>query len=150
MHGIDCIYHKMDMSEFNNFKDIIDRNTILKKAYGYDITPDYNVSAEMVTFAEVDADVFNLNKIGYTPNTDINLIFDSVRFACDLAPKVGQFKEYPIEEGEIICEVPSFNPENPSDEWPYQIGLDSAETYRCKTLEGQMRCVLSGYEIGVE
>ena len=150
MHGIDCIYHKMDMSEFNNFKDIIDRNTILKKAYGYDITPDYNVSAEMVTFAEVDADVFNLNKIGYTPNTDINLIFDSVRFACDLAPKVGQFKEYPIEEREIICEVPAFNPENPSDEWPYQIGLDSAETYRCKTLEGQMRCVLSGYEIGVE
>ena len=73
----------------------------------------------MVTFAEVDADVFNLNKIGYTPNTDINLIFDSVRFACDLAPKVGQFKEYPIEENEVVCEVPEFDPENPSDEWPY-------------------------------
>lgn len=89
MHGIDCIYHKMDMSEFSDFKETIDRNTILKRAYGYDITPDYKVSAEMVTFAEVDADVFNLNKIGYTPNMDINLIFDSVRFACDLAPKVG-------------------------------------------------------------
>ena len=79
MHGIDCIYHKMDMSEFNNFKDIIDRNTILKKAYGYDITPDYNVSAEMVTFAEVDDDVFNLNKIGYKQNIDINIIFECIR-----------------------------------------------------------------------
>lgn len=160
MYGIDCIYHKMDMSEFNDFKGIVDQNTILKRAYGYDITPDYSVSADMVAFAEVDADIFNINKIGYTPNTEINLVFDSTRFACDMAPKVGRYREYRIRESEVVCEVPpvdgtitSFVNDNgvlvsgcvSDDVWPYEIGLGYAETYSCEAMQGQMRCVLSGY-----
>lgn len=137
----------------------------MKRAYGYDITPQYNVSADMVAFAEVDTDIFNINKIGYTPNTDITLVFDSTRFACDMAPKVGRYKEYRIDEREVVCEVPpidagitSFVNESgeivsgcvSSDVWPYEIGLGYAETFSCQTMEGKMRCVLSGYQVGVE
>lgn len=76
-YGIDCRYWKLNTSEFQDFKKNIDQNTVLKRAYGYDITPVYDVSADMVAYAEIDQDIFNLNKYGYNPNTDINLIFDS-------------------------------------------------------------------------
>lgn len=164
-YGIDCIYRKMDMSEFSDFKGVVDNNVILKRAYGYDITPQYSVSADMIAFAEVDSDIFNLNKIGYTPNTDITLVFDSTRFACDMAPAVGRYKEYRIDESEVVCEVPpidgnitSYTADDGSivsgyvscDAWPYELGLGYAETYRCGVLEGRMRCILSGYELGKE
>lgn len=165
MYGIDCVYHRKDMSGFDDFKTIIDQNAILKRAYGYDITPEYKVSADMVVFAEVDADVFNINKIGYTPNTDITLVFDSVRFACDMAPKVGRYREYKIDEREVVCEVPAIDGSITSfvddaghvvsgcvssDAWPYELGLGYAETFSCEAAQGKMRCVLSGYEVGVE
>lgn len=163
--GIDCIYHKMNMSEFSDFKGIVDQNAILKRAYGYDITPDYSVSADMVAFAEVDSDIFNLNKIGYTPNTEINLVFDSVRFACDMAPKIGRYREYKIDEREVVCEVPAMDGSVTSftdssgnvvsgcvsdDVWPYELGLGYAETFTCNGMSGKMQCVLSGYQLGVE
>lgn len=155
----------MNMSEFSDFKGIVDQNAILKRAYGYDITPDYSVSADMVAFAEVDSDIFNLNKIGYTPNTEINLVFDSVRFACDMAPKIGRYREYKIDEREVVCEVPAMDGSVTSftdssgnvvsgcvsdDVWPYELGLGYAETFTCNGMSGKMRCVLSGYQPGVE
>ena len=33
-YGIDCIYHKLDTKVFGDFKGIIDKNTVLKHAYG--------------------------------------------------------------------------------------------------------------------
>lgn len=165
LYGIDCIYHKLNLSEFENYKGIVDQNTLLKHAYGYDIVPNYNLSAEMITFAEVDQDIFNLNKYGIVSNTDINLIFDSKQFACDLATKAGIYKEYKIDETEVICEVPACTNEITSvqlndgstisgylsdDIWPYNLGLGYAETYKCGILEGKMRCLLSGYTLNTE
>jgi len=49
----------------------------LKQAYGVEQNPDYSISAEMIAFAEIDSDVFNLNKLGLVPETDINLVFDA-------------------------------------------------------------------------
>lgn len=162
-YGIDCRYWKLNTSEFQDFKKNIDQNTVLKRAYGYDITPVYDISADMVAYAEIDQDIFNLNKYGYNPNTDINLIFDSTQFACDMAPKVGVYKEYDIDRREVYCEVPRFDSSSISssiidghavssavsdDVWPYELGLGMAETYTCGILSGKMRCMLSGYEIG--
>ena len=147
-YGIDCVYHKMDMSDFSDFKAVVDRNAILRRAYGYEITPTYHVSARMVAFAEVDQDVFNLNKIGYTPNTDITLVFDAKRFACDMAPVVGRYKEYAVDEKEVVVEVPEYVQGDES--WPMEIDLGDAAEFSCGVMKGQMRCVLSGYEPGKE
>lgn len=165
LYGIDCIYHKLNVSEFENYKGIVDQNTLLKHAYGYDITPNYNLSADMIAFVEVDQDIFNLNKYGIISNTDINIIFDSKQFACDFATKTGVYKEYKIDETEITCEVPACTNEITSvqltdgsiisgylsnDIWPYNLGLGYAETYKCGILNGKMRCILSGYELNKE
>ena len=165
-YGLDVSYYKMNTEGYENFKNIIDQNTVLKRAYGYEMNPEYHPSVDMIAFAEIDSDVFNLNKYGFVPNTDITLTFDAVQFACDLAPYVGVYKEYPIESSEIICELPPFNSDvtsyfDPvtgktvsgyvsSDTWPYEIGLGRAETFKCGVCEGAMRCVLSGYELGKE
>ena len=52
-YGIDCTYYKLDTTDFTDFKGIVDSNAILKRAYGYNITPDYNMSANMITYADV-------------------------------------------------------------------------------------------------
>lgn len=57
-YGVDCTYHKLDKSEFANFKNTIDRNTVLKQAYGYNITPDYSMSAHTLTYMEIENDIF--------------------------------------------------------------------------------------------
>ena len=76
-YGIDCNYYKLDTTEFNNFKNIVDKNTVLKRAYGYNITPDYHVSCQMISYMEVESDIFQLQKYGLNPNTDVNFYFDS-------------------------------------------------------------------------
>lgn len=165
-YGLDVTYYKMNTSGFENFNNIIDQNTILKRAYGYEMNPEYHPSVDMIAFAEIDSDIFNLNKYGFVPNTDITLTFDAIQFACDLAPYVGVYKEYEIEKTEIICEVPPFNNNitsyiDPhtnktisgyisSDIWPFELGLGRAETFKCSVCQGNMRCILSGYEIGKE
>ena len=35
-YGIDCTYYKLDTSKFDELKRVIDMNTVLKQAYGYD------------------------------------------------------------------------------------------------------------------
>lgn len=57
-YGVDCIYYKRDTSEFEEFKKNIDRNTILRHAYGYNDAPDYSMSAHTLTYMEVENDIF--------------------------------------------------------------------------------------------
>ena len=156
----------MNTDDFDNFKNIIDQNVILKRAYGYEMNPEYHPSVDMIAFAEIDSDVFNLNKYGFMPNTDITLTFDAIQFACDLAPYVGVYKEYSIGRTEIKCEVPPYNNDitsyiDPntqniitgyvsSDIWPYHLGLGKAENFECPVCRGSIRCILSGYELGKE
>ncbi len=40
------------------------------------------------------------------PNVEIDFNFDRIDFACALATKCGQFKEYKIKKTEYICEIP--------------------------------------------
>ena len=146
--GIDCTYYKLDTSTFNEFKTTIDRNAILKRAYGVEQNPDYTMSADMVTYVTVDQDVFALNKIGLVPQVDVEFVFDSNDFACALATKLGQYREYKIEDTEIVCEVPS--PEEVSDESPYELQLGYNDTYKCKMLQGRFQALLGNYELGKE
>lgn len=167
--GIDCTYYKRDTTEFTNFKGIIDQNAILRKAYGYNSTPDYTMSVDMVTFPEIDADIFSLNKYGLVPQTDVTFIFDSTQFACDLAPKYGQLKEYPIAETEIVCEVPECTDEYeeyPTDideetgqpvkhyisasVFPYDLGKGKPYTYTCGILSGYLQAKINGYTVDKE
>lgn len=110
-YGIDCNYYRLSTDWFDNFKNIIDSNAILREAYGYPVQKDYSMSADMITFCEVQADIFNLNKYGIIPNQDVFFYFDTIDFACKFAEKYGQLKEYPIDETEICCEVPDVVPE---------------------------------------
>ena len=63
----------MNTDVFGDFKGIVDRNAMLKHAYkGYDLTPDYTCSANMITFPEVQADIFQLNKYGIANDVEVD------------------------------------------------------------------------------
>ncbi len=166
-YGVDCIYYKLDTSKLDDLKRVIDQNTILRHAYGYDMQPDYSVSAEMITYMEVEQDIFQLNKYGLNPNMDVNFYFDRLTFACDLAAKLGQYKEYKLEEREIVCEVPACTNEittyvDPTtgettesaylsaSVFPYNLGLGYAEDFKCELLSGKLSVSIPSYEVGVE
>lgn len=57
-YGIDCVYHKLDTSAFKEFPKDVDRNNLLLHAYGYDVDPDYSMSAHMLAYMEVESDIF--------------------------------------------------------------------------------------------
>lgn len=105
-YGIDCNYYKIKLPYLEKFKKIIDDNVLILHAYGQDSNPDYSVSSDMLTYMEVENDVFQLNKYGVIPNMDVNFYFDSKDFACALAYKLGQLKEYPIKKQYFTIEVP--------------------------------------------
>lgn len=165
-YGIDCTYYKLDDKFSTQFKKIIDQNTILKRAYGYETQPDYSMSAHMITYADVQQDIFMMNKLGYVPNAEIDFNFDKIDFACALATKCGQLKEYPIQNTSIVCEVPDVvqdyvvfdngNDDKTDDkyylsshEFPYEIGKGSNQpVYTCGILSGRIRALIQPYEYG--
>ena len=61
----DCNYYKIKIPHLEYFKKIIDENTLLINAYGEDSTPDYSISTTMLTYMEVENDIFQLNKYEY-------------------------------------------------------------------------------------
>lgn len=170
LYGIDCIYHKLNTKQFENFRGIVDRNAVLRQAYGYNITPDYTLTAHMITYPEMQQDIFALQKYGVVPQAEVDFNFDAKQFACDLATKCGQLKEYPIEESEIVCEVPECNAEvvlkhdeasgkdvevlvpSELDEhvFPYRLGLGYRDTYECGILKGRLSVEIQPYEYDKE
>ena len=167
--GIDCVYHKLDTREYSDFKHIIDQNTILRTAYGYDSHPDYHLSVDMVTYPEIDQDIFALNKFGVVPQTNITFIFDSTQFACDIAERCGQLKEYPIEKTEIVCEVPEIpegfyqfaddiDPQTgipvkhylSDDVFPYDLGQGYQHEYNCGVMKGKLCAKIHNYVPNIE
>ena len=97
-YGVDCNYYKLKTNYPNFFKTSIDQNNLILHAYGYDVNPDYSLSAKMITYMEVENDIFNLNKYGIIPNSDVNFYFDATEFACNLAVCLGKYKEFKIKE----------------------------------------------------
>ena len=158
-YGIDCTYYKLDESFSTQFKKIVDQNTILKRAYGYEVNPDYSMSVDMITYADVQQDIFMMNKLGYQSNGEIDFNFDKIDFACALATKCGQLKEYAIDTKEVICEVPDVvssyveyggqKYDLSANEFPYELGFESAQpTYSCGILSGKYRALVQPYEYG--
>lgn len=159
--GIDCTYYKRDTKTFQDFKGIVDQNTMLKHAYGYDDAPSYELSANMIVYPEVAADVFQLNKFGIVPQLEIDFIFDSTDFACALAPKIGRYKEYPIEEMDVYCEVPDIvsgsidigngqKLDLSANTFPYELGLGHKQYYKCDMLSGKFQALISSYVLDEE
>lgn len=146
-YGIDVNYYKLDTSIFENYKGIIDQNILLQKAYGYNISPDYSISAEMISYMEVEQDIFQLNKIGLNPDATVNFYFESTDFACALAEKLGQYKEYKIYGKTLSCEVPDILD---TDKFPYKLKLGKAEKYTCDVLSGCINATIEKYEFDKE
>lgn len=146
-YGVDVTYNKLDTSYFDNFKGIVDKNAIIRQAYGYDIQPDYNMSAHMLAYMEVENDIFQLNKFGLNPEATVNFYFDSTDFACDLACKLGQYQEVKIDETEIDCEVPDMDDKTA---WPYQLGVGYVEQYFSNGLSGKLYAEIDRCEYGKE
>lgn len=103
-YGVDCKYYKLKIPYPEIFRTVVDQNNIVRAAYGEDPDPNYKISAEMITYMEVENDIFQLNKFGAFPSTTVNFYFDSKDFATALASKLGQFKEYKIDEQIIDIE----------------------------------------------
>ena len=164
-YGIDIKYHKLNTDVFGNFNSIVDQNAILKHAYGYNIEPSYDCVTDMISYMQVEADVFQLQKLGMVPNEDVEFYFDKTEFACDFAEQLGQLKEYKIDETEIVCEVPDctefvdrVDPDTgektryylSDDVFPYDLGKGHEEGFRCGVLSGKLSIEIGPYEIGKE
>lgn len=146
-YGVDCTYWKMNMEDFLDFRGVIDQNVRLLNAYGYDLTPKYDISASMITYTEVETDIFQLQKWGINPNTTMTFYFDSLDFACALATKCGQLKEYKIQEQDIYCEVPEIDSATSVNQFPYELKLNGDQQfYRCSMLSGRFQAIISGYD----
>lgn len=154
-YGVDCVYYKLNQKDYTDFKNIIDQNAVLKHAYGYDMNPDYTLSAHMITYADVQQDVIMLNKIGIVPDTTIDFNFDRIDFACALAPKIGQLKEYKVDETPVVCKVPDISAfeseEDIEQAFPFQLGTrDVLPMYRCRMLSGWLQALVDRYEFDKE
>lgn len=110
--GVDCRYYKYKTSYPKEFTDNVSQNNLILNAYGYEPDPDFSISANMITYMEVENDIFNLNKYGVIPDMTVNFYFDSKDFAAALATKLGRLKEYPINEQSISATFTSADIEN--------------------------------------
>lgn len=108
-YGMDCTYYKMSVDLPPEFEKIIKSNNTLKHAYGFDDDPDFSLSCDIITYTEVDDDIFILDKVGKSNNQKINFYFDMTDFATKFMTKLGQFKEYPFKEVEIAGYVNAEN-----------------------------------------
>lgn len=135
--GIDCHYYKLSLLYPEIFSTIIDQNNILYNAYGYQYATDYHISATMITYMEVENDIFNLNKYGLIPDTNVNFYFDSKEFACALAYQLGKLKEYKIDEVEVSYDLTPEEVQN----------FDFAEYIRTDFLSAEIVADLNDIEV---
>ena len=104
-YGVDVRYYKISVPYPDEFSTTVNQNTLLLNAYGYDDHPDWSISCNMISYMEVDNDIFNLNKFGAMPTTDVTFYFDSIDYACALAPQLGRLREYKIEPQNFTIEA---------------------------------------------
>lgn len=161
-YGIDVNYYKLRLPHPEVFRTTVDENAVLRHAYGYDESPDYSISAQMVTYMEVQDDLLQLDRYGLVPNTTVSFWFDREDFACALAQRLGQLKEYKVRETEFAIEVPeclsdAMEYEFDGQRWtyslsddifPYAIGYGVPETFETEILSGKFACTIGPYTIG--
>lgn len=100
-YGMDCTYYKMSVDLPPEFEKVIKSNNTLKQAYGYDDDPNFSLSCDLITYTEIDDDIFILDRIGKSNTPKVNFYFDITDFATKFMTKLGQFKEYKFNEVEI-------------------------------------------------
>lgn len=178
-YGLDVNYYKGKLPYMEEFKPILDKNALIRHAYGYDDQIDYSVSCKMISYMEVQDDLLQLDKFGIIPNTTVNFWFDRLDFAYALAEKLGQLKEYKVKETEFTMEVPSVSdviyykvdengnvtetyhelPEDTTDIYtyqlsndifPYALGYNVPETFETEILTGHFGVVIPPYELDKE
>lgn len=88
-YGVDVLYIKRD----NNF---ITSGTNSDIIYGHQTNPKYMLSANMITYMEVDSSVLALNGLGIIPQDELTFYFSINDFAVAFANEISQYKEYPI------------------------------------------------------
>ena len=147
-YGVDCNYYKIKVPYLEQFKKTIDDNVLILHAYGQDSEPDYTISSDMITYMEVDSDLLQLNKYGIVPEMNATFYFDSTDFACSLAYKLGQLKEYKIVERDIHQEVPGCLTSDP--EWRYALEGGLPVPFESDILSGKCQVVIGPYEVGKE
>lgn len=101
----------------------------------------------MITYPEVVQNIFNMQKFGYVPQDEIDFNFDSKQFACDLATRCGQLREYKIKDIDVAFEVPS---PDQHDQFPHPFHLKYDEFYECGVLKGKLSTELPEYEYDTE
>ena len=118
----------------------------------------------MVTYMEVEHDIIQLQKYGAMPNMDVNFYFDTRDFACELAWKMGQLREYPIKEQTFLMDVPAVISDYveyevngqtkrsylSDDIFPYGIGYGVPTKYESDILSGRFAAKLDPYELDKE
>lgn len=164
-YGVDCNYYKIKIPYAEYFKPILDHNNVIQAAYGQFSHPDYRLSTDTVTYVTVEDDIFQLNKFGLSPNTDVTFYFDINQFACDFAYCLGQIKEYKIHETEIVVEVPENTEEYEEyvdkdgntqryrlngNIFPYLLGAGYTETFQTDILSGYLSATIDNYELDKE
>ena len=147
-YGVDCNYYKIRVPYMEQFRKTIDDNVLILHAYGQDSEPDYSVSSDMITYMEVDSDLLQLNKYGIVPEMNATFYFDSTDFACSLAYKLGQLKEYKVRNTEVNQEVPQCLTSDESFRFAVNGGLPVE--YQSDILSGKCQIVIGPYEVGKE
>ena len=140
-YGVDCNYYKLKLPFPEVFHTVVNRNNVVRAAYGEDPDPDYKLSAEMITYMEVENDIFQLNKFGIVPNTNVNFYFDSTDFATSLAYRLGQYMEYPITTQVIEIDFT----EDEVDDFE-----DLIVPFKCEILSGECSIPLKSSEIEIK
>lgn len=163
--GVDCNYYKLRTDYPKEFRRTLDDNNILLHAYGQDSNPKFDVSADIIGYMEVDQDVFQLSKWGIVPQPDVTFTFDRNEFATKFANKMGQYKEFKINETRFDLEIPK----NLEDSIKYMNSDGTVGYYRLEDdigtyaqsvgvpisfesdiLSGRASFVVGDYEIGKE
>lgn len=88
-YGIDIIYLKRD----NNFNTSgINSDTI----YGHKENTSYNLSANMISYMEVDSSILAINALGLVPQDELTFYFSLNDFAVTFANDISQYAEYAV------------------------------------------------------
>ena len=102
-YGVDCKYFKVDFELPDTIDTLPLSSTIYQSIYGSDASMmTYALSADMVSYMEVDDDLFMLNKYGVTPETEVTFFFDIKDFAAKFATQLGRYDEFAIDPINVV------------------------------------------------
>lgn len=103
--GMDCTYYKSSVNLPPEFNNVLSSNNLMRQAYGYDPDIKFELTANLITYTEVENDIFVLDRLGHHNDQKTYFYFDLTEFATAFMAKLGQFKEYPFDSQIISGKV---------------------------------------------